>query len=78
MGLLCVSIYMSFIGWPSVPLFAFAACSLLGASISFLLKETKGQPMIEEINKPGRKLSIISIVAANLRRLSTGGGDLKH
>ncbi|XP_035713355.1 solute carrier family 22 member 21 isoform X2 [Folsomia candida] len=36
---------------PSLPLFIFAGCSLIGAGVSFLLRETKGQPLNEDVQE---------------------------
>jgi hypothetical protein len=57
------------LGWPSVPLFIFAVCSMIGAATSFLLKETKGTPLKEGVRKLGKRVSISKIVDT-VRRLS--------
>ncbi|CAG7832469.1 unnamed protein product [Allacma fusca] len=69
-----VSPQLAYIGtnYPSVPFFVFALISVLGSVVSFLLKETSGEPMREETGtvketpeEMGRKVSISTIISAN-------------
>jgi len=64
--------YLSIAEWPSAPLFIFAVCSLIGASMSFLIRETKGMTLQEGVNNGSSKSKRGSItkIIDGVRRLS--------
>jgi hypothetical protein len=42
---------LCFLDWPAVPYFVFAFIAILGALISFLLTETMGKPLTDQVQE---------------------------